>query len=93
MSDNDSKIGAGHAAAMFRLGLNELRNTTYPDSNVAQRHAEYGIYGTATPQEVMEAKRRDEPARDDKDSVLADRLQQAEARDDRGRDSKEMERE
>ncbi|MBL8696201.1 MAG: hypothetical protein JNJ88_19050 [Planctomycetes bacterium] len=54
MSDNheEPKIGAGHAAAMFRQGLSELRGALYAESNVAQP-AQYGLYGTRTPGEVM----------------------------------------
>ncbi|MBK9118163.1 MAG: hypothetical protein IPM18_00965 [Phycisphaerales bacterium] len=52
--DNDTpKIGAGHASAMFRQGLSELRGALYPESNVAQPTV-YGIYGTKTPGEVMQ---------------------------------------
>ena len=53
------KIGAGHARAMFRVGLNELRNALYADSNVAQRHAEQGLAGTVTQSEVREQKQQD----------------------------------
>lgn len=53
------KIGAGHASAMFRLGLRELRAFFFPESNVAQP-SEYGIWGTRTPGEVA-ADRRDDP--------------------------------
>ena len=59
MKSNDertSKIGEGHAAAMGRLGLRELRGGEYPASNVAQQ-SEYGLYGTMTPGEVAEARR------------------------------------
>ena len=54
-----AKIGEGHAAAMGRMGLHELRGMVYPESNIAQR-SEYGLYGTRTPGEVADA-RRDEP--------------------------------
>lgn len=50
------KIGAGHASAMFRQGLSELRAAIYPDSNVAQP-PQYGLYGTKTPGEVVDEKR------------------------------------
>ncbi len=44
-----AKIGSEHAGAMWRQGLRELRGAMYPESNVAQQ-AEYGIYGTSTPE-------------------------------------------
>ena len=48
---NQDKIGSGHAKAMFRQGLAELRGALYADSNVAQP-TEYGVYGKETPSEV-----------------------------------------
>lgn len=97
--ENKPKIGEGHAAAMARLGLRELRGSLYPESNVAQQ-TEYGLYGTRTPGEVAEARRSGEnkgleevvPDQTER-SVLADRMQQADGRDDRGRDSKSLEKE
>jgi len=74
----EPKIGAGHANAMFRQGLAELRAAFYPESNVAQP-AQYGLYGSLTPSEVAEAKRdqvrdgNEEPA-----SVLGERLRAVE---------------
>jgi hypothetical protein len=62
MSDS-GKIGSGHAAAMARMGLAELRGALYPESNVAARQ-EHGLYGTSTPQEVVDAKR---PVGDDRE--------------------------
>lgn len=100
MTDKETtKIGDGHLAAMARLGVHELRNAMYADSNVAQRHGEYGIYGNATPQEIVAARQgkdadKDGPELgDQQESVLADRLQQAVARDDHGRDDKALDRE
>lgn len=49
--DSQPKIGSGHAGAMFRKGVRELRATWYPESNVAQPD-EYGLFGTKTPGEV-----------------------------------------
>lgn len=93
-------IGAGSFEAWMRQGLKELRGALYPESNVAQP-TEHGMYGTVTPGEVRD--QRKEAIRDsgeDKDSILADREQQAEARareeqdrDDRGRDSRGMDKE
>lgn len=98
-AEKTRKIGDGHAAAMARLGLRELRGAMYPGGNVAQ-HSEYGLYGTMTPGEVAESRRSDDRDLEDesprKDSVLADRLQQAKDRDDhdtREDRSRDLERE
>lgn len=56
MAKDQPKIGAGHASAMFRQGLRELRNALYPESNVASPVTEYGVYGTKTPGEIAEAR-------------------------------------
>lgn len=87
------KIGAGHAEAMVRLGLKELRAAFYPESNVAQP-AEYGLYGTRTPGEVAES-RKDTglDLEQEKDTTLGDRLQMAEARGESPRETKELEKE
>lgn len=86
------KIGAGHASAMFRQGLKELRGAMYHDSNVAQP-PEYGLYGTRTPGEVAESRRADErDLNEEPRSIVDERVQQAErtvderASGDRGRD-------
>lgn len=47
------KIGEGHASAMLRQGLKELRGALYPDSNVVQP-TEYGVYGTKTQGEIAD---------------------------------------
>jgi hypothetical protein len=75
---SETKIGAGHAGAMFRQGLAELRGAMYPESNVAQP-AQYGLYGTLTPGEVAAAKK--EHVRDGNEeppSALGERLQSVE---------------
>ena len=97
--EDTPKIGAGHASAMFRQGLRELRAAMYPESNVAQP-AEYGLYGTKTPGEVAESRRADERNHDEEpqhDSVLDDRLRQSERitdsrAHDKEREAPEMER-
>lgn len=72
------KIGSGHAAAMFRQGLSELRAVFYNESNVAQP-AQYGLYGTRTPGEVAEARRSEGAELEEEPrSVLGERLKQAE---------------
>lgn len=90
------KIGAGHASAMFRQGLAELRGAMYQQSNVAQP-TQYGIYGVATPQEIVQAKQDESRDPDQQPSILDERLKQAEQqRDaDRGREpeSPQQERE
>jgi hypothetical protein len=88
------KIGSGHAEAMFRQGLSELRGALYPDSNVAQP-AQYGLYGTRTPGEVADS--RKESARDmneEPSSVVEDRLQKiGPPREEPGRDDKTLDKE
>jgi hypothetical protein len=93
-NDATPKIGEGHASAMLRLGLKELRAAAVlsPDSNIVQP-AEYGLYGTKTPGEVAESRRAEGlDLEEEKHSVLADRMRQADARDDHGTDSREMEK-
>lgn len=52
---SDRKIGAGHAEAMFRLGLKELRNAANP-SRESVADTEIGLAGTATQGEIAEAR-------------------------------------
>lgn len=93
MSGDDSprKIGDGHAGAMWRQGLAELRAAVYPDSNVAQP-VEYGMYGKPTPGEVAKDRTADshEPSvTGDNRSVLAKQEDRATpARDEPGQDQK-----
>lgn len=90
--DNTPKIGAGHASAMFRQGLAELRAAMYPDSNVAQP-AQYGLYGTKTPGEVMQDKELDGRDPDERPSIIGERVKQAQkARDEREPEPPAMER-
>ena len=69
------KIGTGHASAMLRQGLRELRGALYNESNVAQQ-PEYGLYGTMTPGEIGES-RRSYPAPELDDAQRASPLQQS----------------
>ncbi len=62
-----AKWGAGHAAAMGRMGLNELRNSIYADSNVAQRNTEMGVFGQLTPGEIADDRRQSEMEQDHDD--------------------------
>lgn len=55
--ESKPKIGVGHASAMFRQGLSEIRGALYNDSNVAQP-TQYGIFGTKTPGEVAQDRER-----------------------------------
>lgn len=94
--DNKPKIGAGHAKAMFNLGLNELRGAVYADSNVAQP-PEYGVFGRPTPGEIADGRRESgrEFEAEGQPSVLAERETEIQSRA-RGEDrqpSREMERE
>ena len=54
------KIGEGHAAAMFRLGLKELRNAINP-SRESVADQEIGVFGTLTQGEIADA--RDGPGK------------------------------
>lgn len=84
--ESNPKLGAGHASAMFRQGLAELRAAIYPDSNVAQPTV-YGIAGTKTPGEVMQDKQGEMRDPDEKPSILDAYLKQGERdRDDRDRE-------
>jgi len=47
------KIGTGHASAMARLGLRELRNAVAPARD-SIADTEMGLYGTRTPGEVAD---------------------------------------
>jgi hypothetical protein len=94
--ENQPKVGAGHLKAMARQGLKEIRGALYAHSNVAQP-TEYGMFGTATPGEVDRAIQESargpeqEPA-DGKDSVLAERMREAESRGEREVGAKELDR-
>lgn len=93
MAKNESspKLGAGHAQAMFRQGLAELRAAIYPESNVAQPTV-YGIAGTKTPGEVMQDKQGEMRDPDEKPSILDAYLKQDErGRDDLGREQEPRE--
>lgn len=92
----EPKIGAGHASAMFRQGLKEIRGALYAHSNVAQP-TEYGMFGTATPGEVdraiQQSARDPESEKDDgRDSALAERMRAAESRGGREDGAKELDR-
>lgn len=66
MSDKKSKgnwIGPS-VTAFGRLGIHELRNALYSESNVAQGHSEYGMWGQPTPGQVQQAQEKDGVAPD-----------------------------
>jgi hypothetical protein len=71
----EPKIGAGHASAMARLGLAELRAAAVcSESNIVQP-SPYGIYGTKTPGEVQEERKSSsKDAGDEPPSVLNGRM-------------------
>jgi hypothetical protein len=52
---SERKIGDGHAAAMGRLGLKELRNAASP-SRESVADSEIGLYGTQTQGEIAQAR-------------------------------------
>lgn len=89
--DLPPKIGQGHAEAMLRQGLKELRGALYPESNVAQQ-PEYGLYGTRTPGEVAESRRSESLDLEQEKSVLSERMREVSGREDQDRDTREMER-
>lgn len=86
---SESKIGDGHASAMLRQGLRELRGSMYTQSNVAQ-NPEYGLYGTLTPGEVAASRQGNELSPDQEvpsnQSALETRMSQS-----AGRSSPKME--
>ena len=87
------KIGAGHAQAMFRLGLKELREiASFHGSNI-QQPGEYGLYGTRTPGEVAEAREISGKDLEEEKSVLAERMREAESREDHERDCRDLDKE
>lgn len=49
------KIGEGHAGAMFRLGMKELRNAMNP-SRESAADSEIGLYGSMTQGEIAQAR-------------------------------------
>ena len=61
--NQDPKIGSGHANAMLRQGLSELRASLYTGSNIAQQ-PEYGLYGHQTPGEIAEDRKLDQGQND-----------------------------
>lgn len=52
-SQASNKIGAGHVQAMGRLGLAELRNAASMEGSNVAAPSEAGLFGTATPSEVV----------------------------------------
>lgn len=52
------KWGGGHAPAMFRQGLSELRAAMYAGSNIAQP-TETGMFGTKTQSEIANERQGD----------------------------------
>ncbi|MBX9653851.1 hypothetical protein K2Y11_09580 [bacterium] len=76
--ENQPKLFATHAGAMWRMGLRELRAVFYPGSNIAQQQTEHGIFGTKTQGEVAEERRSTEPDRDEEpqqSSMIQDRIE------------------
>jgi hypothetical protein len=95
---SERKIGAGHAEAMLRLGLKELRNAANP-SRESVADAEVGLYGTQTQGEIAEARggpgHGSEQEATGKTMSLEDLRKDAEKRgrdDDRGKERDDLER-
>ncbi len=85
---SERKIGAGHLAAMARLGLKELRNAVNP-SRESVADTEIGLFGTLTQGEIAQA--RGGPGQGhEQESLSMDDLRKAakerSQRDDRGKD-------
>jgi hypothetical protein len=81
-----AKIGEGHVRGMAELGLNEIRNGVYPESNIAEKHPPYGVWGHPTPGEIADARRDDGRGLEidhSSSSVVGDRLEQASGRAER----------
>jgi DNA-binding response OmpR family regulator len=88
-----AKIGEGSLAAWGRLGLKELRNAVNP-SRESVADSELGMFGTATQREINTERGQDGGATKplSMDDLRA-RVRGAEAaRDERGRDDREVER-
>ncbi|HYV37936.1 MAG TPA: hypothetical protein VE988_19785 [Gemmataceae bacterium] len=91
---SDRKIGAGHAAAMGRLGLRELRNAAVL-SRESVADSELGLYGSLTQGEIADA--RGGPGHGSqqesvKKTLSLDDLREEAAkrgRDDRGKDDRD----
>jgi hypothetical protein len=86
-------FGAGVLGAHFRMGLGEFRNIFYQESPIAVP-TDYGMWGMNIPSEAAAPRRGEDQSKDDKDSVIDDRLQQiGPSREDPSRDDREMDRE
>jgi hypothetical protein len=90
---SERKIGDGHAEAMMRLGLKELRNAANP-SRESVADTEVGLYGSLTQGEIAQARSGpgDGPEQEASDKTLSldDFRQEAQKRarddDDRGKE-------
>lgn len=87
MSDKKKvKVGAGHAQAMARLGLAELREAFNPSRESIARHEDAGLYGMALPSEVA-AQRGSEPQKGVR-PTFDDRMAEAANRANAARDAR-----
>lgn len=95
--EHKQKIGEGAFGKWMARGADELANAIHADSNIGERGSVFGHGGSYSPSEVADDQRivdRDFDGEPHNDSVIDERLRQAErARDDRDdRDaSREME--
>lgn len=88
-----AKIGDQTLKAMASLGLEELRNSLYPTSNVAQHASEPGVWGDRSYGDVASDRTADSPD-PQRPSLLAEKIKQAEiAPAGRGQDPQELSRE
>lgn len=82
------KYGAGHLAAMGRMGLKELGSAFVPSgSNIAQPGGEYGVFGQPPPSLIAESMERG-----GEESVLASRMP-APPPPKQGREDRDLDRE
>jgi hypothetical protein len=89
-----AKIGEGHAAAMGRLGLAELRNAFNPSKeSVADR--DMGLYGQATQGEIANARNGAGDGPEQESLTMSDlraAAQEKAQETERGRDGPEQDR-
>ena len=86
-------FGTGVLGAYWRMGWGEMRNLLYQDSPIAVP-TDYGMWAMNTPSEAAAQRTGEEQSRNDKDSVIDERLALiGPPRDDPGRDDRGIDRE
>jgi hypothetical protein len=87
---SDRKIGEGHAQAMLRLGMRELRNAANP-SRESVADTEVGLYGTQTQGEIAAARGGPGQGHEQESPLTLETLRKD--ADKRSRDDRDMENE